>query len=98
MNRDGSPYVTIDQLDKDMVAISGKMKVGEYSQPVALHRRKDREKRCKDRLPEIPFRTTPYELHDDYSKISQFATGRKESKGAGKMDERKNSYLLYHGG
>ena len=33
LNRDGSPYVTIDQMDKEMVAMIGKMKVGDFSQP-----------------------------------------------------------------
>jgi len=32
-NREGSPFVTIDMLDKEMVAMLGKMKVGEFSQP-----------------------------------------------------------------
>ena len=34
-NRDGSTYVTIDALDKDMVGMLGKMKIGDYSQPTA---------------------------------------------------------------
>ena len=32
--RDGSTYVTIDQLDKEMVSTLSQMKIGEYSQPV----------------------------------------------------------------
>ncbi len=33
LNRDGSPYVTIDQMDKEMVAMFRTMKVGDISQP-----------------------------------------------------------------
>ena len=35
-DREGSTFVTIDMLDKDMVAMLGKMKVGDYSQPTAF--------------------------------------------------------------
>ena len=34
-NRDGSTYVTIDALDKDMVGMLGKMKIGDISLPAA---------------------------------------------------------------
>lgn len=34
-NRDGSTFVTIDQLDKDMVSLLAKLKPGDYSMPVA---------------------------------------------------------------
>ena len=34
--RDGSTYVTIDALDKNMVGMISKMKVGEFSQPAAF--------------------------------------------------------------
>ncbi len=56
-NRDGSTYVTIDALDKDMVGMLSKMKVGDFSQPTAY-----------------------MNLHDDYSKISQFALEEKKGK------------------
>ena len=36
LGRDGGPYVTIDLLDKDLVAMLDKLKPGEYSQPVVF--------------------------------------------------------------
>ena len=36
LGRDGGPYVTIDLLDKDLVAMLEKLKPGEYSQPVVF--------------------------------------------------------------
>ena len=37
IGRDGSTYVTIDELDKDIVAMLGKLKVGEISIPDSLY-------------------------------------------------------------
>ena len=36
LGRDGGPYVTIDMLDKDLVAMLDKLKPGEFSQPVVF--------------------------------------------------------------
>lgn len=78
-NQDGSPYVTIDQLDKDMVGMISKMKPGEISQPVAF----DGEQGKKGvRIVFFKSRSEPHRLNlrDDYSKISQFALEEKKTK------------------
>ena len=78
-NRDGSPYVTIDALDKDMVGMLSKMKVGEFSQPTAFQ---DEQGRKGVRIVFLKSRSAPHRmnLQDDYSKISQFSLEEKKSK------------------
>src|SRR4051812_22633670 len=70
--RDGSGFVTIDQLDKDMVSVIKNLKVGEYSQPSAFT---DERGKKAVRLVYLQTRTEPHRenLKDDYSKISQRA-------------------------
>ncbi|CAA9522157.1 MAG: Survival protein SurA precursor (Peptidyl-prolyl cis-trans isomerase SurA) [uncultured Segetibacter sp.] len=70
--RDGSSFVTIDQLDKDMVLAIQKLKVGEYSQPIPFA---DERGKKAVRLVYLQTRTEPHRenLKDDYSKISQRA-------------------------
>lgn len=78
-NQDGSPYVTIDQLDKDMVGMISKMKPGDISQPVAF----DGEQGKKGvRIVFFKSRSEPHRLNlrDDYSKISQFTLEEKKSR------------------
>ena len=60
LNRDGSPYVTIDQMDKEMVAMLGKMKVGDISQPTPFTGDAGK-KRCPDCFFKITIRAAPYE-------------------------------------
>jgi peptidyl-prolyl cis-trans isomerase SurA len=77
LNRDGAPYVTIDQLDRDMVAAISKMKVGEYSQPTVF----DADQTKKGvRIVYLKSRSEPHRmnLRDDYSKISQWALSQKK--------------------
>ena len=78
LNRDGSPYITIDQLDKDMVATISKMKVGEICQPVVFTN--DQGKKGV-RIVFLKSRSEPHRmnLHDDYSKISQMALEEKKA-------------------
>ncbi|MDZ4796135.1 MAG: peptidylprolyl isomerase [Bacteroidota bacterium] len=78
-NRDGSTYVTIDALDKDMVGMLTKMKVGDYSQPTAYT---DEQGKKGVRIVFLKSRSEPHRmnLHDDYSKISQFALEEKKAK------------------
>ncbi|RYY59241.1 MAG: peptidylprolyl isomerase [Chitinophagaceae bacterium] len=77
LNRDGSPYVTIDQLDKEMVATISKMKVGEYSAPVVFTG--DQGKKGV-RVVYLKSRSEPHimNLRDDYSKIAQGALEEKK--------------------
>ncbi|HEX8461067.1 MAG TPA: peptidylprolyl isomerase [Segetibacter sp.] len=78
---DGSSFVTIDQLDKDMVLALQNMKVGDYSRPIAFT---DERGKKAVRLVYLQTRTEPHRenLKDDYSKISQRS-----------LEEKKNSVL-----
>jgi peptidyl-prolyl cis-trans isomerase SurA len=77
--RDGSTYVTIDALDKDMVAMIGKMKIGEFSQPTAYT---DEQGKKGVRIVFLKSRSEPHRMNmkDDYSKISQYALDEKKGK------------------
>jgi peptidyl-prolyl cis-trans isomerase SurA len=77
LNRDGSPYINIDQLDKEMVASISKMKVGDISQPVAFTGEQNKK---GVRVIYFKSRSEPHRmnLRDDYSKISQFALEEKK--------------------
>jgi peptidyl-prolyl cis-trans isomerase SurA len=78
-NRDGSTYVTIDALDKDMVVMLSKMKVGEFSQPTPFQ---DEQGKKGVRIVYLKSRSEPHRMNmrDDYSKISQFALEEKKGK------------------
>ena len=76
--RDGSYYVTIDLLDKEMVGMISKMKVGDFSQPTAFT--SDQGKKGV-RIVYLKSRSEPHRMNmqDDYSKISQMALEEKKS-------------------
>lgn len=78
-NQDGSTGVTIDALDKDMVGMLSKMKVGDIAPPVAYT---DEQGKKGVRLVYLKSRSEPHRmnLHDDYSKISQYALEEKKAK------------------
>ncbi len=78
LNRDGAPYVTIDQMDKDMVAMLGTMKVSDVSQPVAYTSEQGKK---GVRIVFLKSRTEPHRMNlsDDYSKISQAALEEKKA-------------------
>jgi peptidyl-prolyl cis-trans isomerase SurA len=80
MGRDGSTYVTIDELDKDVVNMLGKLKLGEYSQPTAF----TDEQRAKKgvRIIYLKSRSEPHRMNmkDDYNKIAQIALEEKKAK------------------
>jgi len=86
--RDGSTYVTIDQLDKDMVPVISKLKVGDYSQPVSFQNEQGKK---GVRVIYLKSRSEPHRmnLQDDYSKISQFALEEKKAKAIEKWLEAK---------
>lgn len=75
--RDGSTFVTIDQLDKEMVAMLGKMRVGEFSQPTAFESEQGKK---GVRIVYLKSRTEPHRMNlkDDYSRISNFALEEKK--------------------
>lgn len=78
LNRDGSPYVTIDQMDKEMVAMLGKMKVGDFSQPTPFTTEQGKK---GVRIVYLKSRSEPHRMNlsDDYSKISQAALEEKKA-------------------
>ncbi len=76
--RDGSTYVTIDQLDKDMVVMLKDLKVGQYSQPKEYV---DERGKKGVRVAYLKTRTEPHRenLKDDYNRISQRALEEKKN-------------------
>ena len=77
--RDGSTYVTIDQLDKDVVGMISKMKVGDISQPTAFTNEQGKK---GVKIIYLKSRSEPHRMNmrDDYSKISQIALEEKKNK------------------
>jgi len=78
IGRDGAPYVTIDLLDKDLVAMLDKLKPGDFSQPVVFD---DNGKKAV-RIVHYKSRTEPHRLNmkDDFSRISAMALEQKKQK------------------
>jgi peptidyl-prolyl cis-trans isomerase SurA len=78
MGRDGSSYVTIDQLDKDMVIMLKDLRVGQYSQPTEYV---DERGRKGVRIVYLQTKTEPHRenLKDDYDRISQRALEEKKN-------------------
>ncbi|HEY2722479.1 MAG TPA: peptidylprolyl isomerase [Chitinophagaceae bacterium] len=79
-NRDGSTYVTIDELDKDVISTLGKLKVGEISQPSVYTDPQGNKKGV--RIVYLKSRTEPHRMNlkDDYNKIAQIALEEKKAK------------------
>ncbi len=77
-NREGSPFVTIDMLDKEMVAMLAKMKVGDFSQPTSFESEQGKK---GVRVVFLKSKSEPHRMNlkDDYSKISTFALEEKKS-------------------
>ena len=75
---DGSTFVTIDQLDKDIVALIGTMKVGEFTQPLEFTQEGLKKKGV--RIVYFKNRTEPHRMNlkDDYSRISQISLEQKK--------------------
>lgn len=93
IGRDGAPYVTIDLLDKDLVAMLGKLKPGEYSQPVVF----DDNGKKGVRIVYYKSRTEPHRLNmkDDFSRISTMALEEKKQKALEKwMKEKIPTYYI----
>ncbi|MFT3682195.1 MAG: peptidylprolyl isomerase [Ferruginibacter sp.] len=75
---DGSTYITIDQLDKDMVVMLKELRVGEYSQPSEFT---DERGKKGVRIVYLISRSEPHRenLKDDYNKIAQRALEEKKN-------------------
>lgn len=76
--RDGSTFVTIDQLDKDMVLMLKDLKPGEYSRPTEFS---DERGKKGVRIIDILTKTEPHRenLKDDYDKVAQLALEEKKN-------------------
>jgi len=72
MARDGSTYLTIDQLDKEVVKLLENIKVGEYSKPTAYT---DERGKKGVHIIQLISKSEPHRenLKDDYNRISQKA-------------------------
>jgi peptidyl-prolyl cis-trans isomerase SurA len=93
IGRDGSPRVTIDMLDKDLVAMLDKLKPGDLSQPVAFN---DNDKKAV-RIVQYKSRTEPHRLNmkEDFSRISAMALEEKKQKVLEKwMKDRVPTYYI----
>jgi peptidyl-prolyl cis-trans isomerase SurA len=77
--RDGSTFVTIDQLDREMVNMIGKLTPGDYSQPVPYENEQGKK---GVRIVHLKSRSAPHRMNmqDDYSRIAQFALEEKKAK------------------
>jgi peptidyl-prolyl cis-trans isomerase SurA len=76
-NRDGSTYITIDQMDKDAVVALNSMKIGDIS---ASQTYTDERNRKVVRILYLKTRTNPHRenLKDDYNKLAQRALEEKK--------------------
>jgi peptidyl-prolyl cis-trans isomerase SurA len=75
----GSTFLTIDQLDKDLVLMLKNLKVGEYSAPTEFMDQSARKKAV--RIVDILTKTEPHRenLKDDYDKVAQRALEEKKN-------------------
>lgn len=73
----GGTLVTVDQLDKDLVLMLDKLKVGEYSEPLEFT---DMEGKKAVRIVQILSKTEPHRenMKDDYDKIAERALEEKK--------------------
>ena len=76
--RDGSTYVTIDQLDKDMVVMLKDLNVGQYSHPAEFM---DERGKKGVRIVYLKTKTEPHRenIKDDYNRIAQRALEEKKN-------------------
>ncbi len=76
-SKDGSSYVTYDELDKDLVPVLKGMKVGDISKPVVFT---DERGKKAVRIVYLRNRTDPHieNFKDDYNKIAQRALDQKK--------------------
>lgn len=75
--RSGSTFVAIDELDKEVVAMLQKLKIGEFSQPTPFM---DERGKKGVRIIYLKTRTEPHRmnLRDDYNRIAQSALEEKK--------------------
>ena len=92
--RDGSTFVTIDQLDKGMIVMMKDLQVGEYSKPSAFT---DERGRKGLRIVYLKSRTEPHRenLKDDYSRVAQRALEEKKNEALEQwFDKKISTYFI----
>jgi peptidyl-prolyl cis-trans isomerase SurA len=79
MSGQGGNFVTIDELDKNLIPYLDKIKVGEFSAPMVY---KDEQEKQAVRLVYLQNRTEPHRenLRDDYDRIAQRALAEKKER------------------
>lgn len=83
LNRSGETWVTIDEMDKSIVAVLDKLKVGDYSQPIPFTDPQDPQNGKKGvRLVYLKGKSEPHRmnLRDDYNRIANAALEEKKFK------------------
>ncbi len=93
-NAEGSTYITIDQLDKDMVGMLKDLRVGQFSQPKEFE---DERKKKGVRIVYLLSKSEPHRenIKDDYNKISQRALEEKKSNALEKwFNEKIGTYYI----
>jgi peptidyl-prolyl cis-trans isomerase SurA len=79
MSGQGGNFVTIDELDKNLIPYLDKIKVGEYSAPMIY---KDEQEKQAVRIVFLQNRTEPHRenLRDDYDRVAQRALAEKKER------------------
>lgn len=79
MSGQGGNFVTIDELDKNLIPFLDKIKVGEYSAPMVY---KDEQEKQAVRVVFLQKRTEPHRenLRDDYDRVAQRALAEKKER------------------
>ena len=79
MGRDGSTYLTIDQLDKEVVKLLDNLKVGDYSKPTVFT---DERGKKGVHIIELISKSAPHRenLQDDYNRVAQRALDEKKQR------------------
>ncbi|MEN9884574.1 MAG: hypothetical protein RLZZ420_1791 [Bacteroidota bacterium] len=79
MSGQGGNFVTIDELDKNLIPYLDKIKVGEYSPPMVY---KDEQEKQAVRIVFLQNRTEPHRenLRDDYDRVAQRALAEKKER------------------
>ena len=93
-NAEGSTYITIDQLDKDMVVMLQDLRAGQFSQPKEYE---DERKKKGVRIVYLLSKTAPHRenIKDDYNKISLRALEEKKSNALEKwFNEKVGTYYI----
>jgi peptidyl-prolyl cis-trans isomerase SurA len=79
MSGQGGNFVTIDELDKNLVPYLSDLKVGEYSKPMVFKEEQDKQ---AVRIVYLQRKTEPHRenLRDDYDRIAQRALAEKKER------------------